>query len=246
VSRTILHADLDAFYASVEQLDNPELRGKPVVVGGAPEGRGVVAAASYEARRFGVRSAMPMSRALRLCPDAVRVSPRFERYATISRRVMAIFRALTPLVEPLSLDEAYLDVTDNAWNEPLGTQVAKRLKAQIHEATGLTASAGVAPIAIRNPISEVRWLTTYDTRPYRPTTARNAAVSANAPNNPRLKRRAASEASTNSRMLPVSDTAASGSIARKWARKVWRNAAGSDSVLTIQNWLFLISPTPSG
>ena len=140
--RTIIHADLDAFYASVEQLDNPELRGKPVVVGGSPEGRGVVAAASYEARRFGVKSAMPMVRALRLCPDAVRVPPRFGRYAEKSRQVMAIFRALTPLVEPLSMDEAFLDVT--GWTEDgadLG-QIARELKREVREKTGLTLSIG--------------------------------------------------------------------------------------------------------
>jgi DNA polymerase-4 len=105
----------------------------------------VVAAASYEARRFGVRSAMPMSRALRLCPELAVVHPNFEKYRRVSNQVMDILRACTPLVEPLSLDEAYLDVTENAWHEPLGREVAKRLKAQIREATGLTASAGVAP-----------------------------------------------------------------------------------------------------
>jgi len=136
---------MDAFYASVEQRDDPALRGKPVAVGGRPETRGVVAAASYEARTFGVRSAMPMARAVRLCPQLVIVHPDFERYRQVSRQVMDLLRACTPLVEPLSLDEAYLDVTENTWHEPLATNVAKRLKRQIVEATGLTASAGVAP-----------------------------------------------------------------------------------------------------
>ena len=136
---------MDAFYASVEQRDDPALRGKPVAVGGRPETRGVVAAASYEARTFGVRSAMPMARAVRLCPQLVIVHPDFERYRQASRQVMDLLRACTPLVEPLSLDEAYLDVTENNWNEPLATNVAKRLKRAIFETTGLTASAGVAP-----------------------------------------------------------------------------------------------------
>jgi DNA polymerase IV len=143
--RRILHVDMDAFYASVEQRDNPELRGKPVAVGGQPSQRGVVAAASYEARAFGVRSAIPMSRAVRLCPSLVIVRPDFARYRAASQAVFEIFRAVTPLVEPLSLDEAYLDVTENAWGETLGREVALRLKAQIRETTGLTASAGVAP-----------------------------------------------------------------------------------------------------
>jgi DNA polymerase-4 len=143
--RRIVHLDMDAFYASVEQRDAPELRGKPVAVGGRPETRGVVAAASYEARAFGVRSAMPMARAVRLCPDLVIVRPDFERYRQVSRQVMDLLRMCTPLVEPLSLDEAYLDVTENRWNEPLATNVAKRLKREILETTGLTASAGVAP-----------------------------------------------------------------------------------------------------
>jgi DNA polymerase-4 len=143
MSRAILHADLDAFYASVEQLDNRELQGRPVVVGGSPEGRGVVAAASYEARASGVRSAMPMSRALRLCPAAVRVPPRFGRYAEVSQSVMAIFRALTPLVEPLSLDEAFLDVSgwirDGAEPEVIG----RTLKGEVKSSTGLTLSVGI-------------------------------------------------------------------------------------------------------
>ena len=137
--------DMDAFYASVEQRDDPALRGKPVAVGGRPDSRGVVAAASYEARTFGVRSAMPMARAVRLCPELVIVHPNFEKYRDVSGQVMDLLRACTPLVEPLSLDEAYLDVTENAWNEPFGSRVAKRLKEQIVERTGLTASAGVAP-----------------------------------------------------------------------------------------------------
>ncbi len=143
--RRILHIDMDAFYASVEQRDKPELRGRPVAVGGDPERRGVVAAASYEARTFGVRSAIPMSRAVRLCPSLIIVRPDFARYKAASQTVFAIFQSVTPLVEPLSLDEAYLDVTDNAWGEPLGRSVAQRLKALIKDATGLTASAGVAP-----------------------------------------------------------------------------------------------------
>ena len=143
--RRIVHVDMDAFYASVEQRDAPELRGRPVVVGGRPDQRGVVAAASYEARAFGVRSAMPMANAVRRCPRLVIVRPDFAKYQGVSRQVFALFRAVTPAVEPLSLDEAYLDVTENAWGEPLATTVARRLKEQIREETGLTASAGVAP-----------------------------------------------------------------------------------------------------
>jgi DNA polymerase-4 len=141
--RTIIHADLDAFFASAEQLDNPELRGKPVVVGGSPESRGVVAAASYEARRFGVHSAMPMSRALRICPSAIRVAPRFERYIVLSRQVMAIFRAMTPLVEPLALDEAFLDVSARAADAATAESIARGLKRNVRDATGLTVSIGL-------------------------------------------------------------------------------------------------------
>jgi DNA polymerase-4 len=143
--RRIIHIDMDAFYASVEQRDDPTLRGRPVVVGGHPHGRGVVAAASYEARRFGIRSAMSTARALRLCPDVAVVPPDFPKYQTASRLVFQILREVTPFVEPLSLDEAYLDVTENAWNEPTASVVARRLKAAILERTALTASAGVAP-----------------------------------------------------------------------------------------------------
>ncbi len=140
--RTILHADLDAFFASVEQLDDPQLRGKPVAVGGAPEMRGVVAAASYEAREFGVRSAMPMSRALRLCPQLIRVSPRFDRYGELSRKVMAIFRDVTPLVEPLSMDEAFLDVTEHLAGDPNPEDLARHIKKTVRTEVGLTISIG--------------------------------------------------------------------------------------------------------
>ena len=136
---------MDAFYASVEQRDEPSLRGQPVAVGGPAASRGVVAASSYEARKFGVRSAMPMAHAVRLCPHLIIIRPEFKKYRAVSSQVFAIFREVTPLVEPLSLDEAYLDVTENAWGETLGRTVAERLKARIREETGLTASAGVAP-----------------------------------------------------------------------------------------------------
>ncbi len=140
----ILHADLDAFYASVEQRDNPALRGKPVVVGGSPEGRGVVAAASYEVRRFGVRSAMPMRTALSLCPQAIRVQPRFDVYSRVSRQVMDIFRRVTPLIEPLSLDEAYLDVTDSVTGDRSPEDMAADIRRWVADELGLTVSVGVA------------------------------------------------------------------------------------------------------
>jgi DNA polymerase IV len=139
--RTILHVDMDAFYASVEQHDDPRLAGKPVIVGGT-RGRGVVAAASYEVRRYGVRSAMPMRSALERCPHAICVPPRMHRYCEVSQQVFAIFRAVTPLVEGLSLDEAFLDVTASG-ESPM--QIAVAIKKRIGEATGLTASVGVAP-----------------------------------------------------------------------------------------------------
>jgi len=143
--RRILHIDMDAFYASVEQRDDPALSGRPVAVGGSPSSRGVVCAASYEARKFGVRSAIPMSQAVRRCPNLVVVPPDFRKYKEVSDRIFAICRETTPLVEPLSLDEAYLDVTENAWGMTLGRDVARRLKERIREEVRLTASAGVAP-----------------------------------------------------------------------------------------------------
>lgn len=142
--RKIIHIDMDAFYASVEQRDFPEYRGKPVIVGGSPEGRGVVAAASYEVRKFGVHSAMPAAEAVRLCPHAVFVKPRFEVYREVSEQIREIFFQFTDLVEPLSLDEAYLDVTENHINLPSATLIAKKIREQIKEKTKLTASAGVA------------------------------------------------------------------------------------------------------
>jgi DNA polymerase-4 len=145
ITRKIIHVDMDAFYASVEQRDRPELRGKPVVVGGSPEGRGVVAAASYEARRFGVKSAMSARRAIRLCPQAVFVRPDFDKYSAVSKQIREIFHSVTDLVEPLSLDEAYLDVTENKLGVPLARDVARHLKDRIRAELNLTASAGVGP-----------------------------------------------------------------------------------------------------
>jgi DNA polymerase-4 len=141
--RKIVHVDMDAFYASVEQRDNPDLRGKPVVVAWRGS-RSVVCAASYEARRYGVRSAMPAVRAERLCPDAIFIPPDFVRYKTVSRAVREIFERHTDLIEPLSLDEAYLDVTANKMELPTATRVAKMIREQIYEELHLTASAGVA------------------------------------------------------------------------------------------------------
>ncbi|MDE2110147.1 MAG: DNA polymerase IV [Alphaproteobacteria bacterium] len=141
--RKIIHVDMDAFYASVEQRDNSNLKGRAVAVGYAAK-RGVVAAASYEARVFGVRSAMPSATALRRCPDLVFVPPRFDVYRAVSRQIRSIFAKYTPLVEPLSLDEAYLDVTKNLRVLPSASATAAEIRAQIFEATGLTASAGIS------------------------------------------------------------------------------------------------------
>ncbi|MBA4768519.1 MAG: DNA polymerase IV [Porphyrobacter sp.] len=141
--RKIIHVDMDAFFASVEQRDNPELKGKPVAVGGAG-GRGVVAAASYEARKFGVRSAMPSVTAQRLCPDLVFVRPRFDAYKEASRQIRRVFEHYTPVIEPLSLDEAYLDVTDDRLGIGSATRIAELIRQEIRAKTRLTASAGVS------------------------------------------------------------------------------------------------------
>jgi len=142
--RKILHVDMDAFYAAVEQRDNPLLRGKPVIVGGDPGSRGVVATCSYEARRFGIHSAMSSVRAYRLCPQAIFVRPRFEAYRAVSLQIRELFHEYTDLVEPLSLDEAFLDVTENKHNIEFATKVARAILSEIRERTGLTASAGVS------------------------------------------------------------------------------------------------------
>ena len=143
--RKIIHIDMDAFYASVEQRDNPELKGKPIVVGGSPEGRGgVVATASYEARKYGVRSAMPSKTALRLCPIAIFIKPRFAAYKDASEKIRAIFHRYTDLVEPLSLDEAYLDVTNDKPGIGSAIDIAKQIRQAIRDELQLTASAGVS------------------------------------------------------------------------------------------------------
>lgn len=142
--RKIVHVDMDAFYASVEQRDDPQLRGRPVIVAWRGN-RSVVCAASYEARRFGVRSAMPAVRAERLCPDGIFLPPDFTRYRAVSRQVREIFKRHTDLIEPLSLDEAYLDVTENKTGLPTATRVAQTIREQIRAELNLTASAGVAP-----------------------------------------------------------------------------------------------------
>ncbi|MUP37268.1 DNA polymerase IV [Labilibaculum euxinus] len=142
-NRKIIHVDMDAFFASVEQKDNPELRNKPIAVGGSGE-RGVVAAASYEARKFGVRSAMPSSIAKRRCPNLIFVKGRHDRYKEISKQIMSVFYEFTDLVEPLSIDEAFLDVTHNKKNLPSASLIAKEIKERIKEVTGLTASAGIS------------------------------------------------------------------------------------------------------
>lgn len=143
--RKIIHIDMDAFYASVEQRDNPEYQGKALVVGGSPEGRGgVVATASYEARKFGIRSAMPSKRALQLCPHALFVRPRFEAYKEVSRQIREIFQRYTDLIEPLSLDEAYLDVTEDKLGIGSAIEIARQIKQAIKDELNLTASAGIS------------------------------------------------------------------------------------------------------
>jgi len=142
--RKIIHVDMDAFYASVEQRDRPQLKGKPVIVGGMPNSRGVVAACSYEARQFGIHSAMPSAHAFRLCPKSIFLAPRFDAYQAVSKQIHQIFKEYTDLIEPLSLDEAFLDVTHNKKDIQYATTMAKLIRKDIYEKTGLTASAGVS------------------------------------------------------------------------------------------------------
>jgi len=145
IKRKIIHVDMDAFFAAVEQRNNPELKGKPVIVGGRPDSRGVVSTCSYEARVFGIHSAMPSSEAYRRCPHAIFINHgNFEEYRRVSSQIRGIFREVTDLVEPLSLDEAYLDVTENKLNEPSATRLAEWIRKRIVEVTSLTASAGVS------------------------------------------------------------------------------------------------------
>jgi len=143
--RRILHCDMDCFYAAVHMRDDPSLAGKPVVIGGSPEGRGVVAAASYEARRFGIHSALPASRAVRLCPQAIFIRPDFNRYGEESRKIVEIFRDFTPVIQQVSIDEAYLDVTEHLEPWSSATAVAKEIKRRVGEERGLTVSVGVGP-----------------------------------------------------------------------------------------------------
>ncbi|MGB5295366.1 MAG: DNA polymerase IV, partial [Thermoanaerobaculia bacterium] len=143
--RRVLHCDMDCFYAAVHMRDDPTLAGKPVVIGGSPEGRGVVAAASYEARRFGIRSALPAARAVRLCPQAIFIRPDFNRYREESQYIVEIFRDFTPVVQKVSIDEAYLDVTDQLEPRGSATAVAKEIKRRVREERGLTDSVGVGP-----------------------------------------------------------------------------------------------------
>jgi DNA polymerase-4 len=143
--RKVLHCDMDCFYAAVHMRDDPALRGKPVVIGGRPEGRGVVAAASYEARKFGVHSAMPSSRARRLCPNLVFIPPDFRRYSLESEKIFAIYREITPLVQAVSIDEAYLDVTGHLGEAGSATAVAREIRRRVREERGLTVSVGVGP-----------------------------------------------------------------------------------------------------
>jgi DNA polymerase IV len=145
IQRKIIHIDMDCFYAAVEERDQPQLRGKPVAVGGFADGRGVLTTANYVARRFGVRSAMPTARALKMCPDLILVPPHFEKYKAESGRIQKIFRQFTSLVEPLSLDEAYLDVSGVEHCDGLATEIAREIRKRIFQETQLTASAGIAP-----------------------------------------------------------------------------------------------------